>query len=614
MKNSKQILLTIITVLVTTLLFTNKANAIVMWMQCTATTDGEMYHNSYYDGNNDFKKYNTIATINTISRKSIGIRRVAYVGNDFFSVKGPTFFMNTSHNGDDDNSVCWYSDEHSRGGKFPQCDSEENLISIDQLANGVCPNAMYQTTGAFLDWGTSGATKGDFIVMQGVSNPYAVETLDESKLAIYYYGESESEKYIMIEAYNINGEYGFVYTSNESIQELLRKFNLIFSSDYWILKEDNSGSSLNNFGTGAAYYNDNGFVDQAMATQLVRLSKLGRNYFKIDENKNALLVNTGNPEKATYKLIENINNPILYGNKQWEFVEEWFGENNTSATSKIEKAKKFGENGSYQELIRTAKKINEATDNGKGYTFSSTYDSTKMIEDLKNAYEDLNSVLNNNEIKFAYFDANCEEKSTTDAAASLKSGFYCSMFGKNTLKEYIGINNTIVESVLDDSLLKQINKLSGNNSDINVFNVNDKSKEYAKELAKAVLYLKNNNLIPSNEIELVNKYTKLVESFGVSLVRDCETLIGEEIKGKIEKFATIIKIAVPIILITFGIIDFTKAMFSSDEEGMKKSQKTFIKRLAIAVLFFFTPTIVNLLLSIANKVWPFISPNGCGLF
>ena len=84
MKNSKQILLTIITVLVTTLLFTNKANAIVMWMQCTATTDGEMYHNSYYDGNNDFKKYNTIATINTISRKSIGIRRVAYVGNDFF--------------------------------------------------------------------------------------------------------------------------------------------------------------------------------------------------------------------------------------------------------------------------------------------------------------------------------------------------------------------------------------------------------------------------------------------------------------------------------------------------------------------------------------------------
>lgn len=612
MNKNKKILLTIITILVSTILFTSRANAVVMWMQCTATADGEMYHNSYYDGNNKFKKYNTIATINTISRKSIGTRHVAYVGNDFFSVQGPTFLLNTSHSGEDDSSVCWYSDEHSRGGKFPECDSNENLISIDQLANGVCPNAMYKTTGfntCFLQ-----PTKSDFIVMQGVSTPYAVETLDESKLAIYYYGESEAEKYVMIEAYNINGEYGFVYTSNESVQELLENFNLIFSSDNWILKKDNTGSSLDVFGPDAAYYNDSGYVDQAMATQLVRLSKLGRNYFKIDENKNALLVNTGNTERSIYKLIENDNNPILYGNKQWAFVEKWFGENNASTSLKIEKIKKFSENGSYQELIRTAKEINEASDSGKGYTFSSTYNSTKMIEDLNAAYEDLNSALNNQENKFVYFNANCEEKSTTDAAASLKSGFYCSMFGKNTLKEYNGVNNTIVESVLDDSLLKQINILSNNNSDINVFNVNDKTKEYTKELAKAALYLKNNNLIPSNETEIVNKYTKLVEGLGVSLVRDCETLIGEEIKGEIEKFAAIIKIAVPIILIIFGIIDFTKAMFSNDEDGMKKSQKTFIKRLVIAVLFFFTPTIVNLLLNIANKVWPFISPNGCGLF
>ena len=68
MKKNKKVLLTIITILLSAVLFTNKVNAIVMWMQCTATADDEMNHNDiidentrlYKDGNHDYKKYNTI--------------------------------------------------------------------------------------------------------------------------------------------------------------------------------------------------------------------------------------------------------------------------------------------------------------------------------------------------------------------------------------------------------------------------------------------------------------------------------------------------------------------------------------------------------------------------
>ena len=83
---------------------------------------------------------------------------------------------------------------------------------------------------------------------------------------------------------------------------------------------------------------------------------------------------------------------------------------------------------------------------------------------------------------------------------------------------------------------------------------------------------------------------------------------------KIKSYTNIIKIVVPIILLGFGIVDFAKAVFSGSDDDMKKSQKNFIKRLGIAILIFFVPTIIDLLLAVANKVWGIISPDSCGLF
>lgn len=56
----------------------------------------------------------------------------------------------------------------------------------------------------------------------------------------------------------------------------------------------------------------------------------------------------------------------------------------------------------------------------------------------------------------------------------------------------------------------------------------------------------------------------------------------------------IIKIAVPILLILFGMIDLGKAVVASKEDEIKKGQQTFVKRLIAAILIFFVVTVVQI--------------------
>ena len=58
----------------------------------------------------------------------------------------------------------------------------------------------------------------------------------------------------------------------------------------------------------------------------------------------------------------------------------------------------------------------------------------------------------------------------------------------------------------------------------------------------------------------------------------------------------IVKIIVPIALIIFGIIDFSKAVISGDEKEQKKSFNLFGKRLLYGVLIFTVPWIVEVLM------------------
>ena len=58
----------------------------------------------------------------------------------------------------------------------------------------------------------------------------------------------------------------------------------------------------------------------------------------------------------------------------------------------------------------------------------------------------------------------------------------------------------------------------------------------------------------------------------------------------------IIKIAVPILLIIFGMLDLGKAVVAAKEDEIKKGQQTFIKRLITAVIVFFVIQVVQIII------------------
>ena len=74
----------------------------------------------------------------------------------------------------------------------------------------------------------------------------------------------------------------------------------------------------------------------------------------------------------------------------------------------------------------------------------------------------------------------------------------------------------------------------------------------------------------------------------------------------IHNIVLLIKIAVPIVLVILGMIDFAKGVIASKEDEIKKGQQTFFKRVIAAFIVFFIVTIVQLLMSFVSDdggVW-----------
>ena len=63
----------------------------------------------------------------------------------------------------------------------------------------------------------------------------------------------------------------------------------------------------------------------------------------------------------------------------------------------------------------------------------------------------------------------------------------------------------------------------------------------------------------------------------------------------------LIKIAVPILLIIFGMLDLGKAVTAQKEDEIKKGQQTFIKRALAAVIVFFVIQIVQILIRFVSN-------------
>lgn len=84
-------------------------------------------------------------------------------------------------------------------------------------------------------------------------------------------------------------------------------------------------------------------------------------------------------------------------------------------------------------------------------------------------------------------------------------------------------------------------------------------------------------------------------------ISECQSVFGDvndenSVAWLLQKLLDYIKILGPTIAIVMGSVDFAKAIISSDEENMKKTQKRFMNRLIAAILLFFIPILVSLLL------------------
>lgn len=62
----------------------------------------------------------------------------------------------------------------------------------------------------------------------------------------------------------------------------------------------------------------------------------------------------------------------------------------------------------------------------------------------------------------------------------------------------------------------------------------------------------------------------------------------------------VFKIAIPILLIIFGIIDLGKAVIASKDDEIKKATMALVKRAIAAVVIFLLPTIITFIMGIVS--------------
>lgn len=88
---------------------------------------------------------------------------------------------------------------------------------------------------------------------------------------------------------------------------------------------------------------------------------------------------------------------------------------------------------------------------------------------------------------------------------------------------------------------------------------------------------------------------------------------GESLSSLVNQVLSYVRIIVPILIILLGSLDFAKAVIASKEEDMKKAQATFVKRLAAGLVVFLVPTLVTIIMNLADIAWEGQGYTSCGV-
>ncbi len=98
-------------------------------------------------------------------------------------------------------------------------------------------------------------------------------------------------------------------------------------------------------------------------------------------------------------------------------------------------------------------------------------------------------------------------------------------------------------------------------------------------------------LVQVNQVEAYSYNTYILED-------NCDTLLGDpEVDGTVANFLqqifTIMGYLAPLLCVVLSTVDFVKATASQDKDALLKAAKTTGKRVILALLLFFLPTLIN---------------------
>lgn len=594
MKKNKKILLIIITAIISAMLFTSKLEAkTIMLLNCQYV---EQCTDAYCNITSFIRYTNKKGNIDWVGIYAAGQHDSIFDLIESYKKEKKIVLIGYKDLEKDD--YCWINDYSNID---ENCKENRSIgwkgknTYFDFLAAGICPSGLRKDKYVF----------DDEIVPAGKDGVLTPDTLylEEPKYIIYKYTDTKGNERQVAEGYNKDGKYCVIgpdITIHHYDEIMYHQFNILKNS----INKDKKVS-----------------------------------FFDVDTNFNNLIIsNRGADTSGGDKMPKCEDEKDCHDNHGYDIiidsndstgrikdgVKEWLSTNN----EKFKAFEKIASVVSDETFISEIETLNDNAESGKIYNFKKI-SKENMISKIEEAYDGLEK-------------AYVEGEDFVDCATGQKTSAVSSFVSCKIYQENLGINqisdlikdssnkdtehminqNYIVEMIVNqvnDEMEKQI---SSNDLKVNLLDASRDLKKYTALFYYAVSYMDSNPdayFLNTDQKERVNillgKFEELVkkERLDIYPVTSCEGLLGEGLINKINSYLNIIKIAVPIILIGFGTIEFTKAIFSENEDNMKKAQKQFIKRLAIAMLIFFVPIILNLLLTLANKVWPIIIPNTCGI-
>lgn len=636
MNKNKKKLLVILTVFVSMMIFTNKVDAIIMYKQCTydsiCTQNGPGWcvNEMWGDSGKNF----CLPELNTYVSVTDNKGNVEYKVKH--SEENGLYELEDEYGGEG----CWLREING------SCKKESDRYSsspMDLFHNNSCPSGITMQRG--FQWsriaelgacvgsfgaGAIGTLIGltslckdslcswetwqnwEFVPFGTKGNLAEISSIDKTEYVFYSF-DLNGKTIVLGEGYSQNGEYSYVgpnyynFLSDEITNYQLKQISKL-KGDFWKVHENFESRVIASDKSGSIFINNGG----------VNVCNDGEEACKRDYN---------------YKLLYTSSNVNLL----LPDVKEWYVDNQKN----FESLNHITELVNKDVFVNASTDLNEKMKDGKVIDFNKynyngkKYDQESLITDLESAYQALVEAYPESDDEYGFLDYGyLEEGKTifTSAPTSLTSYIMTHKLGIVQIRdlqfdekasEYSLNPGFLVSGLRRDASAALEKYASEDFGNINTLKVSDSLDEYTKLFYMTVAYL---NSSPANfhltteqsaRIEiLMEKFRELIDRVGIDFypVVDCKSLLSEDLINKINSYVNIIKIIVPIIVIGFGIMEFTKAIFAGTEEDMKKIQKKFLKRLVIAILIFLTPIFVNLLLQLANKVWLTISPNSCGIF